>query len=176
VRYTLTVLANRYSTVTGCLVLGVEGPVSRSNSVLVHSIHTKVPRTTCGLRPRNRTCWLDTRVAAGRDVLMDRPSPRAICLRFSSLIWHCGNMAKVRTTLSIDEGLIRQVRVRAARTGRRDSEVLEAALREGLGIIDRIRAKAALGEEAAHDLAHRAVHEGRLKPPYRKSPSRTSRP
>lgn len=84
-------------------------------------------------------------------------------------------MAKVKTTLSIDEGLMRQVRVRAARTGRRDSEVLEAALREGLGIIDRIRAKAALGEEEAHDLAHRAVHDGRLKPPSRKSPSRSSR-
>jgi plasmid stability protein len=71
-------------------------------------------------------------------------------------------MGKVKTTLSIDEGLMRQVRVRAARTGRRDSEVLEAALREGLGIIDRISAKAGLGEVEAHNLAHRAVHEGRL--------------
>jgi plasmid stability protein len=84
-------------------------------------------------------------------------------------------MAKVKTTLSIDAGLMRQVRVRAARTGRRDSEVLEAALREGLGIIDRIRAKAGLAEEDAHDLAHRAVHEGRLTRPSRKSPSRSSR-
>lgn len=83
-------------------------------------------------------------------------------------------MAKVKTTLSIDEGLMRQVRVRAARTGRRDSEVLEAALREGLGIIDRIRAKAGLAEDEALDLAHRAVHEGRLTRPSRKSPSRSS--
>ena len=66
-------------------------------------------------------------------------------------------MAKVKTTLSIDERLLRQVRVRAARTGRRDSEVLEAALREGLGIIDRIRSKADLGEEEAYELAHRVV-------------------
>lgn len=85
-------------------------------------------------------------------------------------------MGKVKTTLSIDEGLMRQVRVRAARTGRRDSEVLEAALREGLGIIDRIRAKAALGELESHELAHRVVHEGRLKRRSRRSPSRRSKP
>jgi len=90
-------------------------------------------------------------------------------------IWHYGNMAKVKTTLSIDEGLMRQVRVRAARTGRRDSEILEAALREGLGIIDRMRAKAGLSEEDAHDLAHRAVHEGRLTRPSKRSPSRSSK-
>jgi len=72
-------------------------------------------------------------------------------------------MAKVKTTLAIDEGLMRQVRVRAARTGRRDSEVLELALRQGLGIIDRIRSKANLTEEAAHALANEAVHETRTK-------------
>jgi len=70
-------------------------------------------------------------------------------------------MAKVKTTVSIDEGLMREVRVRAARTGRRDSEVLEAALREGLGIIDRIRAKTNLGEAAAYQLAREAVKEAR---------------
>jgi hypothetical protein len=85
-------------------------------------------------------------------------------------------MAKVKTTLSIDERLLRQVRVRAARTGRRDSEVLEAALREGLGIIDRIRSKADLGEEEAYDLAQRVVHEGRVIPRPRRSPSRSARP
>ncbi|MGH7776993.1 MAG: hypothetical protein ACREPI_07435, partial [Candidatus Dormibacterales bacterium] len=69
--------------------------------------------------------------------------------------------ARVKTTLSIDQGLMRQVRVRAARTGRRDSEVLEDALRQGLGIIERIRAKANLPEDAAADLAHEAVHEAR---------------
>jgi plasmid stability protein len=70
-------------------------------------------------------------------------------------------MAKVKTTLSLDEGLMRRIRVRAARTGRRDSEVLEDALREGLGIIERIRSKTGLGEDQAVDLAHRVVHEGR---------------
>ena len=85
-------------------------------------------------------------------------------------------MAKVKTTLSIDERLLRQVRVRAARTGRHDYEVLEAALREGLGIIDRIRSKADLGEEEAYELAQRVVHEGRVIPRSRRSPSRPARP
>jgi plasmid stability protein len=82
-------------------------------------------------------------------------------------------MARVKTTLSIDEGLMRQVRVRAARIGRRDSEVLEAALREGLGIIERIRAKSGLGEKEADDLAHRVVHEGRLSRRSKRSPGRS---
>jgi len=47
-------------------------------------------------------------------------------------------MAKVKTTPSIDGGLMRQVRVRAAGTGRRDSEVVEAALREGLGVLAKL--------------------------------------
>ena len=84
-------------------------------------------------------------------------------------------MARLKTTLSIDEALMRQVRVRAARTGQRDSEVLEAALREGLGIIDRIRAKADLSEAEAFDLAHRIVHEGRAIRRPKTRPSRSSR-
>jgi plasmid stability protein len=70
-------------------------------------------------------------------------------------------MARVKTTLSIDESLMRQVRVRAARSGKSQSEVLEAALREGLGIIERIRAKAGLSEKEALDIASKAVHEVR---------------
>ncbi len=70
-------------------------------------------------------------------------------------------MAKVKTTLSLDEALMRQVRVRAARSGMSQSETLERALREGLGIIDRLRAKANLDEEEAVRLASEVVHEVR---------------
>lgn len=70
-------------------------------------------------------------------------------------------MAKVKTTLSLDEALMRQVRVRAARSGISQSETLERALREGLGIIDRLRAKANLDEEEAIRLASEVVHEVR---------------
>jgi plasmid stability protein len=82
-------------------------------------------------------------------------------------------MAKVKTTLSLDEALMRRVRVRAARMGRRDSEVLESALREGLGVIERIRSKADLSENQAVDLAHRVVHEGRSTGGSRKPHSRS---
>jgi hypothetical protein len=68
-------------------------------------------------------------------------------------------MAKVKTTLSIDESLMRQVRIRAARSNTSQSEVLEAAIREGLGIIERIRAKAQLSESEALDTASRTVHD-----------------
>lgn len=67
-------------------------------------------------------------------------------------------MAKVKTTLSIDEDLLRRIRVRAARSGRTRSDVLEEALREGLDVIERIRAKAD-PEEQALRLASEVVHE-----------------
>jgi gamma-glutamyl:cysteine ligase YbdK (ATP-grasp superfamily) len=43
-------------------------------------------------------------------------------------------MAKMRTTLTVDEEVLRAVRIRAARTGKRDSEVIEDALRRDLGL------------------------------------------
>jgi plasmid stability protein len=74
-------------------------------------------------------------------------------------------MTKVKTTLSLDESLMRQIRVRAARTGRRDSEVMEDVLREGLGSLERIRGRARLSEEEATKLASEVVHEVRRKAP-----------
>lgn len=76
-------------------------------------------------------------------------------------------MAKVKTTLSLDSDLMRQVRVRAARTGRTQSGVLEEALREGLGVIDRLRSQNPTGEDEALALASEAVHEVRRKAPKR---------
>jgi plasmid stability protein len=76
-------------------------------------------------------------------------------------------MAKVKTTLSIDEDLMRHLRVRAARTGRSQSAVLEEALREGLGAIGRIRSKNHGDEDEALDLASRAVHDARSEGPAR---------
>lgn len=85
-------------------------------------------------------------------------------------VWQDAKMARVKTTLSIDESLMRQVRIRAARSNKSQSDVLEAALREGLGIIERIRAKARLSEEEALDIASKAVHEVRAQDrPTRKS-------
>ena len=73
-------------------------------------------------------------------------------------------MTKVRTTLTIDESVMRAVRVRAARSGRGDSEVIEEAVRRSLGfdLFERLWERAELGEEEAIDLALEAQHETRL--------------
>jgi plasmid stability protein len=68
-------------------------------------------------------------------------------------------MARVKTTLTIDEELLRRIRVRAARSRRTQSDVLEEALRQGLDVIERIRARADLPEERALRLASEVVHE-----------------
>ena len=72
-------------------------------------------------------------------------------------------MAKVRTTLTIDESVLRAVKVRAARTGRGDSEVIEEAVRRDLGLdlLERIWERTDLSEAEATDLAVEAQHRTR---------------
>jgi plasmid stability protein len=43
-------------------------------------------------------------------------------------------MPKLRTTVTLDEEVIRAVKIRAARSGKRDSEVIESSLRRDLGL------------------------------------------
>ncbi len=45
-------------------------------------------------------------------------------------------MAKTRTTVTLDEEVFRAVRIEAARTGKRDSQVIEESLRRDLGLDD----------------------------------------
>jgi hypothetical protein len=72
-------------------------------------------------------------------------------------------MPKARTTVTLDERVLRAVRIKAARTGRRDSDVIEEALRRelGLDLLDRIWETADLEEEEALRLAVEAQHESR---------------
>jgi hypothetical protein len=69
-------------------------------------------------------------------------------------------MPKVRTTLTIDEDVLRAVKVRAARTGKGDSEVIEDALRRDLGLtlLERLWSTQGLPEQEAIDLAVEAQH------------------
>ncbi len=62
---------------------------------------------------------------------------------------------KVRTTLTIDEDVLRAVKIRAARSGRRDSDLIEESLRRdlGLNVLDEIWARQEMGEDEAMDLA-----------------------
>ena len=72
-------------------------------------------------------------------------------------------MTKVRTTLTIDESVLRAVKIRAARTGQGDSEVIEAALRSelGLDLLERLWARDQLPEGEATALAVEAQHATR---------------
>jgi len=45
-------------------------------------------------------------------------------------------MPKARTTVTLDEEVFRAVKVKAARTGKRDSQVIEESLRRDLGLGD----------------------------------------
>jgi plasmid stability protein len=74
-------------------------------------------------------------------------------------------MAKVRTTLTVDEGVLRAVKVRAARTGRGDSEVIEESLRRDLklDLLERLWEKNDMPEDAAMNLAIEAQHESRRR-------------
>jgi hypothetical protein len=76
-------------------------------------------------------------------------------------------MPKVRTTLTIDEDVMRAVKVRAARSGKGDSQVIEDALRRelGLGLLERLWARSDLSEREASDLAVEAQHASRRGTP-----------
>jgi plasmid stability protein len=72
-------------------------------------------------------------------------------------------MPKTRTTLTIDEDVLRAVKVRAARTGRGESEVIEDAVRKGLGLdlMDRLWARNDMPEDEAMALAIEAQESSR---------------
>ena len=68
-------------------------------------------------------------------------------------------MAKVRTTLTIDPEVLRAVKIRAARSGKGDSDVIEEALR--LDLLDRLCAANDLSDADATTLAVEAQHRTR---------------
>jgi hypothetical protein len=72
-------------------------------------------------------------------------------------------MTKTRTTLTVDEEVLRAVKIRAARTGKGDSEIIEEALRRDLGLdlLERIWTRNDLGEDEAVALAVEAQHRTR---------------
>jgi predicted ATPase with chaperone activity len=72
-------------------------------------------------------------------------------------------MPKVRTTVMLDERVLRAMRAKAARTGRRNSQVVEDALRRDLGfdVLERAWARADLSEEKALRLSVEAQHATR---------------
>ncbi len=71
----------------------------------------------------------------------------------------------MRTTLTIDESVMRAVKMRAARTGRGDSQVIEESLRRdmGLDLLERLWEKSNLAERDAEALAVEAQHKTRSR-------------
>ena len=72
-------------------------------------------------------------------------------------------MAKVRTTLTIDDEVLRAVKLRAAQSGRGDSEVIEESLRRDLGLdlFERLWNRETLPEDEAMALALEAQKSAR---------------
>jgi hypothetical protein len=72
-------------------------------------------------------------------------------------------MTKTRTTLTIDEDVLKAVKVRAARTGKGESEVIEDAVRRDLGLdlMERLWARNDMPEDAAMELALEAQQAAR---------------
>jgi hypothetical protein len=72
-------------------------------------------------------------------------------------------MTKTRTTLTIDEAVLRAVKVRAARTGKGESAVIEEAIRRDLGLdlMERLWARNDMAEDEAMELAIEAQQKAR---------------
>jgi hypothetical protein len=75
-------------------------------------------------------------------------------------------MSKVRTTVTLDAHVFRALKVHAARSGKRDGEVIEDALRKelGLDLLERLWARNKdLSEDEAMELALEAQREARQR-------------
>lgn len=72
---------------------------------------------------------------------------------------------KRKVTVYLDPDVARAAKVRAARAERRDSEIVEDALRAYLGIaaLDQAQELSTLGEDEALELAYKEMHAARRK-------------
>lgn len=72
-------------------------------------------------------------------------------------------MAKRRMTVYLDEEVLREAKVQAARKGQKDSELIEEAVRNylGLDVLDEVWARSDLDEDEALKLAYEAVESAR---------------
>jgi hypothetical protein len=74
-------------------------------------------------------------------------------------------VSKVRTTVTLDEEVLRLVKVRAARLGKGDSQVIEDSLRRDLGLelLDQLWSQNRMDEAKAMKLALEAQHSARSR-------------
>jgi hypothetical protein len=74
-------------------------------------------------------------------------------------------MAKRKTTVYLDEDLLRDAQIQAARAGKRDSELIEEAVRSylGLDVLDEVWSRSDLDEDSALKLAYEALDASRRR-------------
>jgi hypothetical protein len=74
-------------------------------------------------------------------------------------------MTRKKTTVYIDEELLKAAKISATRTGKRDYQIFEEALRQylGLGLLEQVWRRSKLGEEEALRLAYTELHRSRRK-------------
>jgi hypothetical protein len=74
-------------------------------------------------------------------------------------------MSKVRTTVTLDEEVMRLVKIRAVRQRKGDSEVIEESLRRDLGLdtLEKLWSKNQLNEDQALRLGVEAQHSTRKR-------------
>ncbi len=71
---------------------------------------------------------------------------------------------KRKTTVYLEDDVLKTMRVTAARAGKRDYQVVEEALRAylGLELLEKVAARSSLSETEALDMAYEELHQGRL--------------
>ncbi len=72
-------------------------------------------------------------------------------------------MARKKTTVYMDEDLLKAAKIMAVRTGKKEYQVLEDALRQylGLGVIEKVWRRGTLREDQALRLAYKELHAAR---------------
>jgi hypothetical protein len=68
-----------------------------------------------------------------------------------------------KTTIYVEDALLRAAKIAAARAGKRDYQVVEEALRAYLGFefLERVGKRSKLTEDEALDLAYQELHRSR---------------
>jgi len=71
---------------------------------------------------------------------------------------------KRKTTVYLEDDVLKTMRVAVARSGKRDYQVVEEALRAYLGVdlLEKVAARSSLSETEALDMAYEELHQGRL--------------
>ena len=72
---------------------------------------------------------------------------------------------KRKTTIYVEDNVLRALKIAAARSGQHDYEVIEQALRSHLGmdLLQRVAAKSSINEKDALDLSYQELHRSRRR-------------